>query len=162
MNKRYLTLLSLSGFIFSLDQCLKYWARYSLTLEDENQFFFSILSFKYIQNKGFIFGLLKQIPQPLRNLFFIGIPVFALVLMCLIFIKLQDEEFLTSLGLSLILSGALGNLVDRIHFGYVIDFLKINATFFPPLNVADLSIMAGVTLMFISTLRGPKTSGTKV
>ena len=73
----------------------------------------------------------------------------------LIFIKLQNEQMLTSVALSSILAGAVANLVDRIVYGYVIDFIELqwNGNVFLPLfNLADLSILSGVFLMFISTI----------
>ena len=76
-------------------------------------------------------------------------------------IKLRDDQMGTSIALTSILGGATGNLIDRLQHGYVIDFLKFEtggtlkvAAF----NIADLSIMAGVVLMFVVTLRQERAS----
>lgn len=112
-------------------------------------------SMVYTTNTGFAFGLLQKVPAPFQNLFLIGLPAFALVLIILIFIKLQDNQMLTSLALTTILGGALGNLIDRMRYGYVVDFLdfEMMGLKIPAFNVADLSILVGLLLMFYSTLR---------
>lgn len=112
------------------------------------------LTLVYVRNEGFIFGTLQQVPNPLRDFFFIGIPVFALILIVLIFVKLRDDQIMTSVALTTILGGAVGNLVDRTEHGFVIDFIQIQVgNWFtpPPFNIADCSILLGVMIMFINT-----------
>lgn len=102
-------------------------------------------------NSGFAFGLLEEAPASLKDIFFIGIPVFALVLIVLIFIKIRDNQWIMSVGLSLVLAGAVGNLLDRLQYGFVVDFVQVGPV--PPFNIADIAIIAGVGLMFYNTLK---------
>lgn len=107
-------------------------------------------------SRGFAFGLLKSAPEQFHELFMLGIPAFALVLIVLIFIKLRDDQMTTSVALTAIFSGAIGNLIDRLQFGYVIDFIDLKmGPFFtlPALNLADAAIICGVVIMLVSTLK---------
>jgi signal peptidase II len=163
MKRKYLILFSLSGFIVALDQFTKNLAYLNLAPGDEIPLLGSWFKLVRSHNSGFAFGLIHRAPDSLKDVFFVGIPVFALVLIVLIFIKLQDEENLTSLALTTLLAGAIGNLIDRVQYGHVIDFLKVvlPGVPLPPFNVADCSIVFGVMLMFINTFRtGPQRSTT--
>jgi signal peptidase II len=156
MKQRYLILFSLSGLILALDQLLKTLVQSAWPLQSERSLIPGFLTGVYKQNNGFAFGFLQQAPKELQEIFFIAVPIFALVLIVLIFIKLQDNQMTTSVALTTIFSGAIGNLVDRIKHGYVVDFLQFHwqgKTFLPVFNLADISILLGVVLMFANTLR---------
>jgi len=156
MKQKYLILFSLSGFILSCDQLTKHLVHSKLALGVRHWLIPGLLSFAHTRNSGFAFGLMEKVPPGLQEVFFIGIPVFALILIVLIFIKLQDNQMATSLALTSILGGAIGNLLDRIQYGYVIDFLDFHlgpAVKLPAFNVADFAIIAGVGLMFYNTLK---------
>lgn len=137
-----------------LDQLSKIWVHTTLRVGESRELVPGLLSLLYTRNTGFAFGFFKKSPNAFQDLFYIGVPIFALVLIVLIFIKLQDNQMLTSVALTTILGGAVGNLIDRAHYGYVIDFIDLHAGKFhlAPLNVADLSIVLGVTMMFIGTV----------
>jgi signal peptidase II len=155
MRRKYLILFSLSGLVLCCDQWVKTWIRSHLLLGDARSVIPSLFSIVHTHNNGFAFGLLKKAPHSLQNLFFVGVPIFALILIILIFIKLQDNQLLTSIALTTILGGAVGNLIDRLHYGYVIDFMDFhfqNRFHLPGFNLADFSIVTGVTMMFLSTL----------
>lgn len=156
MKQKYLILFSLSGLILACDQFTKQWVQSSLVVGERHELL-PFATLVYSTNNGFAFGLLQRIPAPFQNIFFVGLPAFALVLIILIFIKLQDNQLLTSIALTTILGGALGNLIDRLRFGYVIDFLdfSLGGLRFPAFNLADISILLGLGLMFYSTLRPP-------
>lgn len=157
MKTKYLILLSLTGFIISIDQLTK---QVIVKLTESSEYHQTlipgILEVVLSKNSGIGFGFVQRMPvTELDELFFIGIPVFALILIVLIFIKLRDNQMMTSVALTTILGGAIGNLIDRIHYGYVIDYLKLNLGVWqglPPFNVADISIMMGVLIMFLHTL----------
>ena len=155
MKRKYLILFSLSGLVLCLDQLTKFIVKTRLELNQETVLISGWVKLVYQQNNGFAFGLLKIAPVSLQEIFFIAIPAFALILIILIFIKLRDDQMTTSIALSTILGGATGNLIDRLQYGHVIDFLKVESA--GTLNVADLSIMTGVVLMFIATLRQERT-----
>lgn len=162
MKRKYLILFSLSGFIVALDQLTKTWAVLGIGMGEEIPLLGGWLSLVRTQNSGFAFGLIQRAPDSLKDVFFIGIPVFALVLIVLIFIKLQDEQLLTSVALTSLLAGAIGNLIDRVQYGHVLDFVRLHlgGWNFPPFNVADVSIMIGVVLMVFNTFRKGTARGT--
>lgn len=153
MNKKYLTLFSLAGFLISLDQLTKVAVRMQLA-EGETRNWFGLVSLSFYRNQGAAFNMIKNLPPSIQNLFLIAVPVFALFLIILIFIKLQDNQMLTSLALTSILGGAIGNMIDRFESGSVVDILQIRLRNWnsPPFNLADASILLGVGIVFINTL----------
>lgn len=159
MKQKYLILFSLSGLVLCLDQLTKHWVISRFSLNVSHSIVPALFSLVHTHNNGFAFGLLQKAPPSLQDVFFIGVPVFALVLILLIFIKLQDDQVLTSVALTTILAGAVGNLIDRLQYGYVVDFLDFHLQdyfHFPPFNIADCSIIIGVLLMFVNTLISEK------
>ena len=156
MKRKYLILFSLSGLILAIDQLSKQLMLLNLPLDRGLDVIPSFFTLQLSRNNGFAFGLLQRAPASLQEVFFIGVPVFALVLIVLIFIKLQDNQMLTSIALTTILGGAVGNLIDRLQYGYVLDFMEVHIRggfHFPAFNIADCSIIIGVALMFLNTLR---------
>lgn len=155
MKQKYLILFSLSGLVLCCDQITKLFVHSTFQVNEAITVIPSFLSFVYTRNNGFAFGLLQKAPPSLQEVFFIGVPVFALILIVLIFIKLRDNQILTSVALTTILAGAVGNLIDRLQHGFVIDFMDFhfqNRLHFPPFNIADCSIIIGVLIMFVNTL----------
>lgn len=159
MKRKYLILFSLSGLILSCDQLTKTYVHSGLMLNVRHSVIPSLFSITYSRATGLVFGSFVETSSSLREIVFIGIPTFALILIVLIFVKLQDSQIVTSLALTLIFAGAIGNLVDRIQRGFVIDFIDVhwkNSFSLPPLNLADLSIIAGVVLVFYSAIKQVK------
>ena len=156
LGYRSLMLAALAGLIVACDQALKHWAMLALPADGTAiATFVPGLMLKYRENVGFAFGLLHQAPAPIADVFFIGIPIFALVLIALIFINLRDDHFRTSVALTCILAGALGNLVDRVTQGGVIDFLEwqlLGGRLAPAFNLADGSILFGLVLAAMGIL----------
>jgi len=125
--------------ILSLDQLTKFLVNKSLSLNQSLPVIRGVLNITLVHNKGAAFGLLKdQLPL------FIIVSIFA-VLLIVLNLKGHKGINLYSLSLTLILSGALGNLIDRALFGYVIDFLDFRI--WPVFNVADSAITIGAILL---------------
>ena len=152
VKQKYLILLSLAGFIICLDQLTKLWVKANVT-EGNVRPLLSWLWATHYRNKSFAVNLMERLPTTLQNLFFIAVPVFALFLIVLIFIKLQDNQMPTSVALTSILGGAIGNMIDRIQTGPVLDILQIRLGNWSsaPFNLADLAISLGVIIVFIYT-----------
>ncbi len=109
----------------------------------------------YLRNPGAAFGLFSQSnPQIVKPLFFV-VALVALVVMGVIFFKTPDKDRLTRPAMCLIFSGALGNIIDRLHSGEVVDFLDfyLYSYHWPAFNLADTSITIGVGLFIISLIR---------
>jgi len=150
VKEKSVRIFSLCGLLFCLDQWTKLWIRSKLVLGDEHPLIGNFFSITNFHNFGLGFGTLTSAPTPIQELFLIGVPVFALVLIVLVFVKLQDGLMLTSIALGLIVTGAISNLIDRIRQGFVVDVFKLYVPFTgvtPKFNVADLSILFGILLL---------------
>ena len=103
-----------------------------------------ILTIEYIRNYGAAFNILSG-----SRLFLSLISIIStIILMYLIFIR--EDKRINKYGLSFIVAGSIGNGVDRIFYGYVIDFIKIKFVDFPVFNIADIAINIGILVMIIN------------
>ena len=124
--------------ILLLDQCSKFFISRKIALSQSVPLIKGILYLTLVHNRGAAFGVLKgQVP------FFILASFVAVILIVLNFRK--ERRFIYTLSLGLILAGAIGNLIDRLCFGYVIDFIDLRV--WPVFNVADSSITVGAVLL---------------
>jgi signal peptidase II len=122
-----------------------------------------VMNFIFAKNRGGAWGLLQDETEALRRPFFLVVSVAAIVFIVSLYRKLQPGQTALKWGLPLVLGGALGNLVDRIRYGYVVDFIDVymnvegKVRHWPTFNVADISICVGVALMAIDmfTSRSP-------
>lgn len=105
-----------------------------------------ILSFTYVENRGAAFGMMKGWKYAL-----IGVTLVTIAYLLYLYIKRvrKGSSKLLKVSFNLIIAGALGNLIDRIFRGYVIDFIQCDFIDFPVFNVADICICIGVGLLFI-------------
>ena len=105
-----------------------------------------LLSFTYVENRGAAFGMMKGWKYAL-----IGITFVTIAYLLYLYVKKVRKSTCKLLKVSFILTiaGALGNLIDRIFRGYVIDFIQLDFIDFPVFNVADICICIGVGLLFI-------------
>ncbi|MAD57257.1 MAG: signal peptidase II [Porticoccus sp.] len=140
---------SLSSFIILVDQLTKSLATKNL-LYGEYVNIFSGLNLILVHNTGAAFSFLSDAGGWQRWLFLLVSLSVSIILIIWIF-RLKEQQLLESLSLALILGGAIGNLVDRIFLGYIIDFIDIyyKNYHWPVFNVADASITLGV-VFFIS------------
>ncbi|MGB3212675.1 MAG: signal peptidase II [Desulforhopalus sp.] len=107
----------------------------------------------YVTNSGAAFSILADVDSPWRHYFFLGIGTAALIGLSVAYWKLRKVNILYSWPLALIAGGAVGNLIDRVRFGAVIDFLDfyVGRYHWPAFNVADSAICVGAGLfLFIN------------
>ncbi len=156
--RRYLVLL-IVPFIFLLDRWTKLLILQHLNFQ-ENIPITSFFSIVYVRNYGGAFGLLSQ--HPIAKYFFTFLPL--LIIAILIYIILAYKfPFLKMFSLTSILSGAIGNIYDRISYGYVVDFLDFyyKNYHWPAFNVADISISFGICLwLFVELMSYLRSRGT--
>jgi signal peptidase II len=115
------------------------------------------LEFRYAENCGAAFGMLDQSPRWLRAGVFLVAGTLAVFALMLMFVRGSGGQ-LFAWSVPLIVSGALGNMIDRLRLGYVIDFIHfhIHDSFeWPTFNVADSAITVGVALLLLDGLRRP-------
>lgn len=118
----------------------------SLTIID------SFFALTYVRNMGAAFGVLHNAPAYFREPFFILVPILAMIIITAVLAKLKPEQLFSGIALSLIMGGAIGNLIDRVRLGYVVDFLDLHwreVYHWPAFNVADSCIVVGVCYLFI-------------
>jgi len=103
----------------------------------------------YVMNPGAAFGFLANMSETFRYVFFTGITVVVILLIIYYVVKSKPQHMLMVTSLTLIFAGAVGNLIDRVRFGAVVDFLDvyIGTAHWPAFNVADSAISVGAVLM---------------
>ena len=108
-----------------------------------------LFNITYVQNTGVAFGILNAFGSPVKVFFLCLVAGIAAIVVIIYSLRNDPRNKLLQGALALVLAGALGNLYDRIHFGYVIDFLEFYARgyYWPSFNVADMSITLGVMLL---------------
>lgn len=148
------TLVSLTvGIGVLLDQLSKLYIDNSFELYESVTVLENFFHITYIRNRGAAFGILSD--NALRLPFFIVVSLIAIVGIIWYLRHLRNEQKLSILSLGLILSGAIGNLIDRVRLGEVIDFVDVHwyNYHWPAFNVADSAICVGVGLLMIETWR---------
>ncbi len=147
--------LGLSTLVIALDQASKLW------ITDHFQYgesftMLSIFNLVLARNTGAAFSFLHDAGGIQRWLFSVIALVASVWIISLL--RKNNGSILFSLSLSLILGGALGNLIDRVVFGYVVDFIQFHyeTHYFPAFNIADSAISCGAALMIYDNLTGHK------
>jgi len=150
ISRKYWILSSLALGILGLDQGSKHWVLGSYRLGETLAVIPGIFNLTYIRNPGAAFGIFAQADAAFRTPFFLMVPLVALLAIAFVFWKLPPTDIKISLALSSVVGGAIGNLIDRMRFGYVVDFLDFHwkgKMHFPAFNVADAAICVGVGLL---------------
>jgi signal peptidase II len=143
--------LVVSAVVIWLDWVTKQWVSASLELYRPVEVF-SWLNITLAHNYGAAFSFLSDAGGWQRWFFIVLASVVSLMLLVWL-LRLRRREWLTGLGLALVLGGAIGNLIDRVQLGYVVDFVDfhIDTWHYPAFNVADSAITCGVVLLLIDT-----------
>jgi signal peptidase II len=110
----------------------------------------------YVQNSGAAFGLFASVDSSIKAIVLNSVAVVVFLVVSLYALRSSHRSIRLQLGFALILGGAVGNLMDRVRYGYVVDFLdfSISGHHWPAFNVADAAICAGVGLLFLDMLKG--------
>ena len=132
----------LSFILVAIDQASKFYIRSIFILGDSIPLFGNFFRFTYLQNTGVSFGLFKG-----NNMFFVVLSIIALAYF--IYLFATEKEF--QVQYSLVIAGVIGNVIDRIHLGYVVDFIDIGS--YPVFNVADSCISIGVMWIIFLLIR---------
>lgn len=108
----------------------------------------------HVRNPGGAFSFFATLPETLRQVFFLGTGVLAIVLLLVFLSRLDHHERLTATAIGSVLGGAIGNLTDRLVYGEVIDFLDFRlwgGYVWPTFNLADCWIVVGVAILMLET-----------
>lgn len=155
--KKWVLFIVLVGAVVGLDQVTKRAVHNNFNLYESRPIVESFLNLTYVRNSGAAFGLLSQQKPAFLRVFFLSVTSLALVILLIYYARVPWTQMLTLWGLCLIASGALGNGIDRLWLGQVIDFIDVHVKNYhwPAFNVADSAICVGVGFLIIDTFRSP-------
>ena len=153
MKAKYLILLVLTPLVLVIDQLTKLYIDKTMKLYQSIPVIDGLFSITYLRNRGAAFSFLAEASWRLP--FFLLATVIAVIAILVAFTKLRDDQRFAAVSLTLILSGAVGNLIDRVRMGEVIDFLDVywRSHHWPAFNVADSAICVGVALLAFDMFR---------
>ena len=151
-----LRLLWLSGFVVVIDQVTKLWIRATFA-EYEVLVVWPVFNLTLVYNTGAAFSFLSD-AGGWQRWFFIVLGVVVVAVMVVWISRLRAGEGLTGVGLALVVGGAIGNIIDRVWLGKVVDFLQWHweGWYWPSFNAADSAITLGVALLLIDGFRAAR------
>jgi signal peptidase II len=133
------------------DQLTKAWIVNNFVLFERQEIIPGFFSLVYVTNPGAAFSILAEVDSPWRHYFFLAVGLAAIAGLSVLYWQHHRHSRLTTLALALIVGGAAGNLIDRVRFGAVVDFLDfyLGNAHWPAFNVADSAICVGAGLFII-------------
>lgn len=136
----------ISAIIVVIDQVIKYFVVENLQSGDNVPFIGNLLTLTYVENRGAVFGIMQNMSWLFAIITMVMIAIFFYII---IKKKITNKLFIS--GIILVIGGGIGNLIDRLFRGFVVDYLQLS--FFPPVcNFADYCITIGAVLMVIFVL----------
>ncbi len=147
-GNRYARLVLIAGVVCIVDQIVKALIVSTVPVYQSISVIPGFFNLTHIYNPGGAFGFLSGSSSELRHLFFLVSSFVAMGLILYLYAKTPPGQGLLAFGLSLIMGGAIGNIIDRIRIGKVIDFLDVYIMdlHWPAFNVADSAITIGIGL----------------
>lgn len=134
-----------------LDRITKLWALKSLYINGDVVIIKNIFAFSYLENRGAAFGIFQNKVQLLSI-------VTSIVVLAMIFylVKYKPKSRFLRISMAMIITGAIGNLIDRFVYKFVVDFILVHyktVYYFPTFNVADMFVVIGTCLLALSIIR---------
>jgi signal peptidase II len=153
--RRYVRFILVAGMVVLVDQISKVAIIHSVPLYENLEVIPGFFSLTHIRNTGGAFGLLAGEVTAIRTIFFLAFSGLALAVVLYLHAKMAQGRPWAETALALVFGGAVGNLVDRMRFGEVVDFLDfyLGTHHWPAFNVADSAISVGVGILFIHVLQ---------
>ena len=149
-------LLLIGGGIIVLDQLTKLLVLHYLPLYSAIEVIPGLFNLVHVRNTGGAFSIFAGANSAWRQILFPGLTIAVVLILLFAYGKVRPDDRWTRTAYALITGGALGNLIDRLRFGEVVDFLDcyVGAYHWPAFNVADSAITAGALMLALSLLRG--------
>jgi signal peptidase II len=119
-----------------IDQIFKYMVNINMSLGQSYPLIKDFLAITYVKNTGIAFGLFKN-----NNLFMILVISLIIIILLYFYNKEKNKVFSLKIAITMLISGAVGNLIDRIYYGFIVDY--IDFSFWPAFNLADSLIVIG-------------------
>lgn len=169
MKRKYIIALITVSLVLLIDQYTKWLVRMRMVENEGIPILPKFFSLQYLTNPGAAFGLFTRMDERFRGVFFLIVGAVAMTLVIYYLIMSDDRKIIFPISLALVMGGAMGNIIDRIRFGHVTDFLLVEATFlgngvvtlldrylgghyWPSFNVSDSTIVIGIFGMAIDLL----------
>ena len=143
-------LVIIASGLLIIDQITKFAVRSRMEIGETLPVFRGVLDFTYVQNRGAAFSLFQN-----SQLITVILPVITMIAGVLFLLHLRKKkEKLAELGVLLIMSGGIGNLIDRTVMGFVTDMISVGS--FPVLNVADICVTVGCAVLILWVIIGDR------
>lgn len=171
ISKKWLSLLTIAGCVVGFDQATKLFIHTQFQLGESLVVIKDYFHITYVRNTGAAFGILRQgsldttigfitltpdIVELLRKAFFMLMPPAAMAIIITLLKSVPSTDRVQVVALSAIFGGALGNYIDRLRFGYVVDFLDFHWQHkysWPAFNIADSAIVVGASVIGLLILK---------
>ncbi len=138
----YIAIIIIAGAV-AVDQLIKLWVINSIDVGRYITAIDGVLNISHIRNFGAAFSILQN-----RQIFLILITIAALIIAAIVLFKnIGKYSPIVRVGLSLIIGGGIGNLIDRIRLGYVVDYIDVRFVDYPVFNFADCCVVIGAILL---------------
>jgi signal peptidase II len=144
---------------FAIDQWTKSWILARFSYGEEQVVIPGFFNLTHVRNPGGAFSFLATLPGELRQVFFLGTGLLAIVLLLVFLRRIEARDWIAATAIGGVLGGAIGNLMDRVRHGEVVDFLDfrlIGGYIWPTFNMADCWIVVGVALLMIQMFFEPE------
>ena len=155
MRRSFKIALPLALVLIVLDQVVKTWIQHHMVLYTTKPVIPGFFNIVYVLNRGAAFGFLNRSDIQWQTYFFFAATALAVLIIFHLLRMARDDDKLLITGLGLILGGAVGNLIDRIKTGEVVDFLDFyyKSYHWPAFNVADIAIFLGSLVLLAAFYR---------
>jgi signal peptidase II len=156
MKQRYYAITLL---VLLLDHLTKWAVRAHMDLHSAFELVPNYLNLSYVQNSGVAFGLLSDIESVWKPYILAAIAVVAVIIILVYSSRMPLNRKLLQVALAIILGGILGNFMDRLVHGFVVDFIEFHiydSFHWPNFNIADSAITIGIALLLLDTLKNPE------
>ena len=154
MKTKYLIVLVCLVTIVAADQFTKTYIQDNFRMFERRTIIPNYFDLTYICNTGAAFGFLSDKPASFKIPIFLIVSGFAILFILIFLLKIRPDQRLLALALAMVLGGAIGNLIDRVRLGKVVDFvyLHVGRHYWPAFNVADVAITCGVGLLILEMI----------
>lgn len=152
MKNKHLWVGTIIGMVLVLDQVTKYVIEKYVILHQVIPVIPGFFNITHVRNRGAAFSLFANAPEVFRSLFFTSVTIVAVAVIA--FLIRKTHERLLIVAFSFIAGGAIGNLIDRMRYGEVVDFIQwyVKSFYWPSFNIADSAITVGVCLLAFDML----------
>lgn len=156
MKKKLIFFIIIVVSVVAADQLTKYMIMRNVSYGSVIKVVPGILNINHVHNTGAAFGFLSWLPARAGKIFFLIITSIALIILSILYFKTEAKKLFFLFALALIFAGALGNFIDRLCYGWVIDFIDVYVYVWhwPSFNVADSAITIGAVYLGLSVLWG--------